>query len=64
MKTIPDRYFDELKSSGHTVPRNETTGEPIPFRVGKEYTIKNTKGETAQVRCTQDCPHHIILLPQ
>lgn len=61
-KILSDRYFNELKS-GHTVPRNEKTGEPIPFRVGKEYIIvnKSTK-EEIKARCTQDCPYHLIVI--
>lgn len=62
-KNIPARYFNELKNSGHTVPRNEKSGEVLPFKVGKNYTIVNpdTKEEIA-ARCTQDCHYHLILL--
>lgn len=62
-KTIPSRYFNELKDSGHTVPRDEKTGEVMPFKVSKNYTIINhdTKEEVT-ARCTQDCPYHLILL--
>jgi hypothetical protein len=63
-KKLSDRYFNELKS-GHTVPRDEKTGEPIPFRVGGNYIIINelTK-EELRARCTQDCPYHLILLSE
>lgn len=59
-KTIADRYFNELKN-GSTVPRNEKTGDVLPFKVGKEYIIRNeiTK-EEIKARCTQDCPYHLI----
>ena len=40
-KTIPQRYFEVLKNTGHTVARYDKTGEVIPFKVGKEYTIIN-----------------------
>lgn len=61
-KLLSDRYFKELKS-GHTVPRDEKTGELIPFRVGKEYIIVNqlTK-EEIKARCTQNCPYHLIVI--
>jgi hypothetical protein len=61
MKTIPLRYFNELKNSGHTVPRDEKTGNILTnFKVGSEYTIGNPENkETVKARCTQDCPHHL-----
>lgn len=62
-KHIPARYFNELKNSGHTVPRDEKTGDVLPFKVGKNYTIINpdTKEEIT-ARCTQDCPFHLKLI--
>lgn len=62
-KKIPDQHFNELKNSGHCVPRDEKTGEPIPFKVGNTYVIENaaTK-ETVNARCTQDCPWHLVLV--
>lgn len=62
-KVIPQRYFNELKDRQNTVPRNEKTGELIPFKVGKEYTIQaeETK-ETIKVRCTQDCPYNLRVI--
>lgn len=64
MKTIPERYFNELKNSGHTVPRYEINGEVITsFKVGKEYKINFEKGgEVIKARCTQNFPTHLILL--
>lgn len=64
-KKIPARYFDELKNSGHTVPRNEKTGDIMTnFKVGSEYVIVNDKTkEGVKARCTQDCPHHLKLIP-
>jgi len=64
MKKIPKRYFDELINYGHCVPRYESTGEVITnFSVGKEYLIGNDKtNEKVKVRCTQNCPHHLILI--
>lgn len=62
-KIIPHRYFNELKNEGHTVPRNDTTGEVLDFfKVGKDYNIMDadTK-ETVSARCTQNCPHHLKL---
>ncbi len=57
MKQIADRYFNELKDNGHTVPRDTKTGEVLPFTVSKEYVIKNKDtGETIKARCTQNCP--------
>lgn len=62
-KKIPHRYFEELVSLGHTVPRYEDSGEQIPFQVGKEYTIGNDKDQrTIKVRCTQNCPFHIKVI--
>ena len=50
-KTIPDRYWNELNNSGSTVPRNEKTGDVLPFVVGKQYIIVNeeTKKELKQL---------------
>lgn len=62
-KTIPERYYNELKESGHTVPRDEKTGKILPFKVGGEYNIStSTKAPTLKARCTQNCPYHLILL--
>lgn len=63
-KLIPERYFNELKNSGHTVPRNESNGEIITsFKVGDEYNIGFEKnGETVKARCTQSHPHHLKLI--
>lgn len=62
-RTIPERYFNELISLGHTVPRYESTGEVISFSVGSEYTIKcaSTK-RLIKVKCTQSCPHHLKVI--
>lgn len=63
-KTIPTRYFDELTSIGHTVPRTESTGEVIPFTVGKTYNIGHygSRVEVVKAKCTQDCPHALVLI--
>lgn len=62
-KQIPYRYFSELKNEGHTVPRNEKTGQVLPFKVGGEYTITNNKtNETLKAKCTQNCPYHLKLI--
>lgn len=60
-KTIPSRYFSELKENGHTVPRDEQSGEVMTnFLVGKEYIIEDKKTkETIKARCTQSHPHHL-----
>lgn len=55
-KAIPDRYFNELVSIGHTVPRY-TGGNVINFTVSKKYIIINEKTKTEAIAiCTQDCP--------
>ena len=62
-KVIPQRYFDELKDRGNTVPRYTKTGELIPFTVGSVYTI--VAGETKEqvtAKCTQDCPYNLRLI--
>lgn len=61
-RTIAARYFNEL-ISGHTVPRDEKTGDTLSFKVGNTYTIVNedTK-ETALARCTQNCPCALKLI--
>lgn len=59
MKKISQQSFEELKISGHCVPRYEETGKIIPFKVGKKYTISDGK-EKIKVKCTQDCPYHLI----
>lgn len=57
-KIIPNRYFDELKDLGHTVPRNESTGEVLTFKVGKEYTIFNeNRSERVKAVCSQNSPY-------
>lgn len=59
-KTIGDQYYNEIKLSGHGVPRNIKTGEQIPFSVGKDYYIISLLNkEPLFVRCTQDCPYHL-----
>lgn len=63
-KIIAARYFDELKNSGHTVPRDIRTGDvQTNFKVGSDYTIvnKDTKDEI-KARCTQSHPHHLKLI--
>lgn len=64
MKRISLQTFSEIKHSGHGVPRNTQGYIEESFKVCKEYIIGSygTK-ETLKVRCTQDCPHHLILLP-
>lgn len=63
MKKIPLEYFNQLVNSGHTVPRDKKTGDFIPFKVGKEYVIGNDENrELLKVRCTQDCPYHLIVV--
>jgi len=62
--TIIQRYYNELKESGHTVPRNETTREVLPFGVGKEYDIICKEDKTPlRAICTQNCPYHLKLIP-
>lgn len=61
-RKIADRYFNELKN-GHTVPRNEKTGNTLVFTVGKVYKIKNERtNETVNAKCTQDCPCALVLI--
>lgn len=62
-KLIPFRYFNELKNRGNTVPRNEKTGDLIPFKVGAEYFICFEKnGQPLRVKCTQNCPYNLRLI--
>lgn len=62
MKKIPLRYFEELLT-GSTVPRFDSNGEPIPFRVGWVGKVGNgTDKRTAMTRCTQNCPYHLVLI--
>ncbi len=59
-KIIPQRYYNELLNDGHTVPRNEKTGEVLPFKVGGEYNIVCNENKTPiKARCTQNCPYHL-----
>lgn len=63
IKKIPNRYFDELKNSGNTVPRNEETGIVLKFLVGHKYIIVNeTTKESIQAICTQDCPYNLRII--
>ncbi len=63
-KTIPERYWNELKD-GSTMPRDEKTGEVIPFKVGWDYDIVYKKnGEKLKARCTQNCPYTLKLLQE
>ena len=51
---ISEQKFDEIKSSGFGVPR-DNSGNVVVFSVGREYTI--SKGsESLRVSCSQDCP--------
>lgn len=64
-KALAEQYFNQLKSNGHTVPRNEKTGEVLTsFGVGKEYKVHaaGKPEETLIVRCTQDCPTHLKVM--
>jgi len=62
-KTIAERYFNELKTSGHTVPRFESSGEVIPMKVGQVYLITHPSGPgVIKAKCTQDCPTHLVKL--
>jgi hypothetical protein len=47
----------DLKGSGHCVDHSG-----IVYKVGATYLIKDGQ-ETLKVKCTQDCPNHLILLP-
>jgi hypothetical protein len=60
-RLIGDESFEVLKSVGHDVPRDNAR-YIIPFRVSSEYIVKNSKGETLKVRCTQDCPTHLRVI--
>lgn len=62
MKTLSEQNFNQLKNFGSVVPRYRTTGEVIPFTVGKEYTF-TFKGESITARCTQSAPYHLKLIP-
>lgn len=63
-KFLYDQYFKELQTRGATVPRYLTSGEVMNgFKVGKEYNVFNsTTKETIKVRCTQNCPTHLIVI--
>jgi len=61
---IAQRYFDELVDSGHTVPRDEKTGDTLIFKVGKDYEISTPEvDKTVTARCTQNNPCHLIIKP-
>lgn len=60
---IPNRYYIELVDCGHTVPRNESTGDNLTFKVGKDYEIHDPVTKNYVIaRCTQDCPYALKLL--
>lgn len=64
-KIIPNRYFDELKDLGHTVPRNENTGKVLTFKVGKEYTIFNeNRSDRVKAVCSQNSPYALKIIKE
>jgi len=63
-KKISNESYEVLISSGHCVPRlGQGLDNIVPFKVGGEYKVT---GESKQlevwIRCTQNCPYHIILI--
>ncbi len=61
--TIADRYYNELKNQGHTVPRNIKTGDTLNYRVGGIYMVQSddkTIKEQIRAKCTQNCPCALV----
>lgn len=62
-RKIDIEYFNQIKNSGHTVPRDKKTGNVLSFAVGKHFEITNNENdEVLKVVCTQDCPTSLKLL--
>lgn len=64
---IGDEAYNNLLHDGHTVPRLGNPKDPedtiVRFAVGKEYkVISKSNKSPIKVRCTQDCPYHLIKL--
>jgi hypothetical protein len=57
---IADRYFNEL-ATGHTVPREEKTGDTLQLKVGKIYSVISDKTSAViPAKCTQNYPCSLV----